>query len=53
MYILKQATEKNWQEEFKRQAEEQKQREVPRDFVYTPSCIKHSFVNTMFLLFWV
>ena len=45
MDILKQAIAKNWLVEFKRQAKEQKQREAPRDFVYTPSRIKHSFTQ--------
>ena len=45
MDILKQAIAKNWQVEFKRQAEEQKQQEAPWDFVYTPSHIKLSFTQ--------
>ena len=34
--IHKQAIEKYRQVKFERQAEEQKQRKAPRDFVYTP-----------------
>ena len=34
MDIPKQAIAKNWQVEFKRQAEEQKQQEVPWDFTH-------------------
>ena len=34
MDIHKQAIAKNWQVEFKRQAEEQKQQEVPWDFTH-------------------
>ena len=45
MDILKQAIAKNWQVEFKRPAKEQKQWEAPWDFVYTLSCIKHSFTQ--------
>ena len=44
MGIHKQAIEKNWQVEFERQAEEQKQ----QDFVYTTLRTKHLFTQASF-----